>query len=203
VEAGIVALGSHIIGCLPHRDGIIVRQRGHEGEHRHIGVAFENHFFDEVLGVVASQPAAPLPALSEAPIERQQRRRGPAKAKQKAPSAHSGASRVLRDAYGGQPIRKRNRAGHRHGRALAIRRGIDFAWGVGSCFMLSSSCVVCYLCLMNVPFSYSWKAMRSSSWVFMTIGPYHATGSPMGCPDTRRKRTGFSWVVMTTWSPSS
>ncbi len=59
-----------------------------------------------------------------------------------------------------------------------------------------------YICLINVPFSYSSKASRSSSCVFMTIGPYQATGSPIGRPDTRRKRTDFSWVVMITWSPS-
>ena len=43
---------------------------------------------------------------------------------------------------------------------------------------------------MNVPFRYSSNAICSSSSVFITIGPYQATGSPMGLPDMSRKRTG-------------
>ena len=43
-------------------------------------------------------------------------------------------------------------------------------------------------CLINVPFSKSSNASLSSSRVFMTIGPYQAIGSPIGLPDTRRKR---------------
>ena len=42
--------------------------------------------------------------------------------------------------------------------------------------------------LTNVPSRYSWKAVRSSSCVFITMGPAHATGSPMGCPVMRIKR---------------
>jgi hypothetical protein len=42
---------------------------------------------------------------------------------------------------------------------------------------------------MNVPERYSSKAILSSSCVFITMGPYHATGSPMGFPDMSRKRT--------------
>ena len=46
----------------------------------------------------------------------------------------------------------------------------------------------------NVP-SLSWaKACRSSSWVFMTIGPYQATGSLRGWPDTSKNRTPSSPV---------
>ena len=66
-------------------------------------------------------------------------------------------------------------------------------------------------CLMNVPFLYSRKAVRNSSWVFMTMGPCQATGSPRGRPEMRRKRTGESVVAtltrppspkrMTAWSP--
>src|SRR5690349_12115574 len=41
----------------------------------------------------------------------------------------------------------------------------------------------------NVPFSSSLKAFSSSNCVFITIGPYHATGSFKGFPETRRKRT--------------
>ena len=42
----------------------------------------------------------------------------------------------------------------------------------------------------NVPLLYSSNATRSSSFVFITIGPYHATGSRIGFPDTSRNRTG-------------
>ncbi len=45
-----------------------------------------------------------------------------------------------------------------------------------------------YRCLMNVPLCSSVMACRNCSWVFMTIGPYHATGSSIGLPDTKRKR---------------
>ena len=46
----------------------------------------------------------------------------------------------------------------------------------------------------NVP-SLSWaKACRSSSWVFMTIGPYQATGSLRGWPETSRNRIPSSPV---------
>lgn len=45
-----------------------------------------------------------------------------------------------------------------------------------------------YGCLMNVPLCSSVTACRNCSWVFMTIGPYHATGSSIGLPDTNRKR---------------
>ena len=41
------------------------------------------------------------------------------------------------------------------------------------------------LYLMKVPCLYSSKAIRSSSRVFITIGPCHATGSPMGLPEIR------------------
>jgi hypothetical protein len=37
-----------------------------------------------------------------------------------------------------------------------------------------------YRCLMNVPLCSSVTACRNSSWVFIAIGPYHATGSPIG-----------------------
>ena len=43
--------------------------------------------------------------------------------------------------------------------------------------------------LMNVPRCNSSKATRNSSWVFITIGPYQATGSPIGIPEINRKRT--------------
>jgi len=37
---------------------------------------------------------------------------------------------------------------------------------------------------MNVALCSSVTACRNSSWVFMTIGPYHDTGSSIGLPDT-------------------
>jgi hypothetical protein len=40
----------------------------------------------------------------------------------------------------------------------------------------------------NVPSRSSSNACWSSVWVFITIGPYHATGSCSGFPETRRKR---------------
>ena len=46
--------------------------------------------------------------------------------------------------------------------------------------------------LIKVPFRYSSKACSSSSSVFITIGPYQATGSSMGLPDMSRNRSGFS-----------
>jgi len=55
----------------------------------------------------------------------------------------------------------------------------------------------------NVPASNSSNARRSSSWVFITIGPYHATGSPSGLPDTSRNRTPSSPACTTTSSPES
>ena len=53
---------------------------------------------------------------------------------------------------------------------------------------------------MNVPFWYSSNATRSSSCVFITIGPYQATGSPSGRPERSRNRTGCCSVVIATWS---
>ena len=56
-----------------------------------------------------------------------------------------------------------------------------------------------YVCLSaslaNVPCLYSSKAALSSSFVFMTIGPYQATGSPIGLPDIRRNLTPSSPAV--------
>ena len=55
----------------------------------------------------------------------------------------------------------------------------------------------------NVPRSRSSKACRSSSCVFITIGPYQATGSSSGFPETRRNRMPSSpaWIVIS--SPRS
>ena len=39
------------------------------------------------------------------------------------------------------------------------------------------------------PVFYSSKAIRDSSFVFITIGPYQAIGSPMGFPEISRNRT--------------
>src|SRR6266436_6546830 len=46
----------------------------------------------------------------------------------------------------------------------------------------------CQPCLMNVPSFSSATAWRSCSWVFITMGPYQATGSSIGFPDTSRNR---------------
>ena len=45
---------------------------------------------------------------------------------------------------------------------------------------------------MNVPFLYSSNACFSSPSVFITIGPYQATGSPMGLPEINRNLTSPS-----------
>src|SRR5215475_8085871 len=57
--------------------------------------------------------------------------------------------------------------------------------------------------LRNVPRSRSSNACRSSSCVFITIGPYQATGSSIGFPETRRNRIPSSpaWIVIS--SPRS
>lgn len=50
---------------------------------------------------------------------------------------------------------------------------------------------------MNVPSSSSINALRSSSSVFMTMGPPHATGSRRGLPETMtiRAPSGPAWEV--------
>ena len=60
-----------------------------------------------------------------------------------------------------------------------------------------------FLCLMKVPLRYSSKAILNSSCVFITMGPYQATGSPMGLPETSRNRSGSSLALMSMTSPSS
>ena len=57
--------------------------------------------------------------------------------------------------------------------------------------------------LMNVPFRRSANACRSSSRVFITIGPYQATGSSSGLPETSRKRMPWSPACTVTSSPRS
>src|SRR3984893_1131121 len=58
-------------------------------------------------------------------------------------------------------------------------------------------------CFRNVPSWSSANACFSCSWVFMTIGPYHATGSWSGFPETRRKRIPSSPACTVTSSPRS
>src|SRR5690349_25088133 len=60
-----------------------------------------------------------------------------------------------------------------------------------------------HLCLMNVPSRSSLTACRSSAWVFITIGPYQATGSSIGLPETKRKRIPSSPASTVTSSPRS
>ena len=57
--------------------------------------------------------------------------------------------------------------------------------------------------LMNVPARSSLIACRSSACVFITIGPYHATGSSSGLPETSRKRMPSSPAWTTISSPRS
>src|SRR5213592_4784145 len=57
--------------------------------------------------------------------------------------------------------------------------------------------------LMNVPSRSSAYACWSCSCVFMTIGPYHATGSSIGLPDTSRNRMPSSPAWTVTSSPLS
>src|SRR5262249_42558050 len=58
-------------------------------------------------------------------------------------------------------------------------------------------------CDRKVPFSSPSNARRSSARVFMTMGPYHATGSASGRPDTRRNRTPSSPASTVSSSPRS
>src|SRR5215470_10433559 len=57
--------------------------------------------------------------------------------------------------------------------------------------------------LKNVPFSNSRNASRSCSCVFITIGPYHATGSSSGLPETNRNRIPSSPACTINSSPLS
>src|SRR5205814_8700152 len=60
-----------------------------------------------------------------------------------------------------------------------------------------------YGCLINVPSCNSCSACCSSCWVFITIGPYHATGSSIGLPETSRKRIPSGPAFTTISSPRS
>lgn len=57
--------------------------------------------------------------------------------------------------------------------------------------------------LMNAPLRYYSKAIWSSSCVFITVGPYHATGSLIGLPEMSRKRTASFPAETSIRSPSS
>ena len=56
---------------------------------------------------------------------------------------------------------------------------------------------------MKLPLRSSATACWISAWVFMTIGPYHATGSRIGLPETSRKRMPSSPAWTVTSSPRS
>ena len=58
-------------------------------------------------------------------------------------------------------------------------------------------------CLINAPVCSSAIACRSCSCVFITMGPYQATGSSIGLPETNRKRipSGPAWTEIS--SPRS
>src|SRR3984957_20727437 len=62
---------------------------------------------------------------------------------------------------------------------------------------------VFYFLSKNIPSCNSAKACRNCSCVFITIGPYHATGSPSGFPETSRKRIPSSPACTSTSSPRS
>src|ERR1700746_308494 len=55
----------------------------------------------------------------------------------------------------------------------------------------------------NVPCSSSRNACCSSCCVFITMGPYHATGCSSGLPETSRKRIPSSPACTETSSPRS
>src|ERR1700730_8712641 len=59
------------------------------------------------------------------------------------------------------------------------------------------------LAFKNAPFSNSWNACWSCCCVFITIGPYHATGSSSGFPETSRKRIQSLPACTVTSSPRS
>ena len=54
---------------------------------------------------------------------------------------------------------------------------------------------------MKVPLFNSLIACCSSAWVFITIGPCHATGSFKGFPEISRNRTPFGPACTTTSNP--
>ena len=56
---------------------------------------------------------------------------------------------------------------------------------------------------MKVPLRSSATACWISAWVFMTIGPYQATGSRIGLPETSRNRMPSSPAWTVTSSPRS
>ena len=58
-------------------------------------------------------------------------------------------------------------------------------------------------CLMKSPVCSSAIAWRSCSCVFITMGPYHATGSSIGLPDTSRNRIPCAPACTTISSPRS
>src|ERR1700759_1076482 len=58
-----------------------------------------------------------------------------------------------------------------------------------------------YFVFRNVPFSNSLNASLNCSCVFITIGPYHATGSCRGLPETSRNRMPSSPACTVTSLP--
>src|SRR6266436_1776749 len=82
---------------------------------------------------------------------------------------------------------------------LAVRSGNQ--GHVAACY--SAPAFLVLPSFRNVPFSSSVKAWRSCSCVFMTMGPYQATGSSRGLPETRRKRMPSAPACTMTSSPRS
>src|SRR5437764_2110263 len=62
---------------------------------------------------------------------------------------------------------------------------------------------LCPYFFRNVPCCSSLNAFCSCSCVFITMGPYHATGSSKGLPDTSKNRIPSSPACTATSSPRS
>src|SRR5215467_14112666 len=71
----------------------------------------------------------------------------------------------------------------------------------GRCYSPPALLFFCFL--KNVPSCNSRNASRNCSCVFITIGPYHATGSSSGLPDTSRNRIPSSPACTINSSPRS
>src|SRR5713226_806082 len=86
---------------------------------------------------------------------------------------------------------------------LAVAYSVPLAEDVSHRAVLFRSLAQIQRCLMKSPDCSSFIAWRSCSCVFITMGPYHATGSSIGLPDTSRKRMPASPAWTETASPRS
>src|SRR6478609_435569 len=107
---------------------------------------------------------------------------------------------LMRELVPGRFQESRRRPRHR-GRCRRLHR---YEQKNGGRFSSANSRPNCaYLCLMNEPFLSSLKACCNSDFVFITIGPYQATGSSSGRPDTSRNLIPSSPAVTVISSPLS